>query len=74
MEYGFSQTLNAKQTRRSATPGHPYSKHFEDKEFVVLLKNDASTKLSKEIYKNIMKSGLHRTTVRTPILPCLDVV
>ena len=29
MEYGFSQTLNAKQTRRYATPGHPYSKHFK---------------------------------------------
>ena len=28
---------------------------FQDKELVVLLQNDASTKLSKEIYKNIIK-------------------
>ena len=47
---------------------------FQDKEFVVLLQNDANTELSKEIYKNIIKSGLHRATVRTPVLPCLDVV
>ena len=47
---------------------------FQDKEFVVLLQNDASTELSKEIYKNIIKSGLHGATVKTPILPFLDVV
>ena len=47
---------------------------FQDKEFVVLLQNDASTKLSKDIYKNIIKSELHRATVKTPILPCQDVV
>jgi hypothetical protein len=40
----------------------------------VLLQNDASTELSKETYKNIIKSGLHRATVKTPVLPCLDVV
>ena len=47
---------------------------FQDKEFVVLLWNDANTELSKEIYKNIIKSGLHRATVKTPVLPCPDVV
>ena len=47
---------------------------FQDKEFVVLLQNDANTELSKEIYKNIIKSGLHIATVKTPVLPCLDVV
>ena len=47
---------------------------FQDKYFVVLLQNDDSTKLSKEIYKNIIKSGLHRATVKTPVLPCPDVV
>ena len=40
----------------------------------MLLQNDASTKLSKEIYKNIIKSGLHKATVKILILPCLDVV
>ena len=40
----------------------------------MLLQNDASTELSKEIYKNIIKSGLHRATVKTPILPCPDVI
>ena len=47
---------------------------FQDKEFVVPLQNDANTELSKEIYKNIMKSGLHRATVKTLVLPCPDVV
>jgi hypothetical protein len=40
----------------------------------VLLQNLASTELSKEIYKNIIKSGLHRATVKTPILSCQDVI
>ena len=40
----------------------------------MLLQNDANTELSKEIYKNIIKSGLHRATVKTLILPCPDVV
>ena len=47
---------------------------FQDKEFVVLLQNDANIELSKEIYKNISKSGLHRATVKTHVLSCLDVI
>ena len=47
---------------------------FQDKYFVVLLQSDASTELSKEIYKNIIKSGLHRATVKTPVLSCSDVI
>jgi calcineurin-like phosphoesterase family protein len=47
---------------------------FQDKYFVVLLQNDATTELSKEIYKNIIKSGLHRATVKTPVLSCPDVI
>ena len=47
---------------------------FEDKEFVVLLQNDARTELSKEIYLNIVKLGLHQTTVKTPILSCPNVI
>jgi hypothetical protein len=47
---------------------------FQDKEFVVQLQNDVSSELSKEIYKNIIKSGLHRATIKTPVLPCPDVV
>ena len=47
---------------------------FQDKYFFVLLQNDASTELSKEVYKNIIKSGLHRATVKTPILSCPDVI
>jgi hypothetical protein len=38
---------------------------FQDKEFQMLLQDDMSTKLSKEIYKNIIKSGLHRATIKT---------
>ena len=47
---------------------------FQDKEFTVLLQNDASTELSKEVYQNIIKSGLHRAAMKTPILPCPDVI
>jgi len=32
---------------------------FQDKEFQMLLQDDMSIELSKEIYKNIIKSGLH---------------
>ena len=47
---------------------------FQDKYFFVLLQNDASTELSKEVYKNSIKSALHRATVKTPILSCPDVI
>ena len=47
---------------------------FQDKEFQILLQDDMSTELSKEIYKNIIKSGLHQATVKTPLLPCPDVI
>ena len=40
----------------------------------MLLQDDVSTKLSKEVYKNTIKFGLHRTTVKTLILPCPDVI
>ena len=40
----------------------------------MLLQNDVSTKLSKEVYKNIIKYGLHRAVVKTLVLPCLDVI
>ena len=33
-----------------------------------------SIELSKEVYKNIMRYGLHRPTVKTPVLPCPDVI
>ena len=47
---------------------------FQDKEFVVLLQNASNTELSKEIYKNIIKSGLHRATMNTLVLPCPNVI
>ena len=47
---------------------------FQDREFVVLLQNDGNNELSKEIYMNIIKSGLHTTAMNTPVLPCLDVI
>lgn len=40
----------------------------------MLLQDDMSTELRNEIYKNIIKSGLHRAAVNTPILPCLDMI
>ena len=47
---------------------------FQDKYFQILLQFDVSIKLSKEMYKNIIKSRLHRATIKTPILPCPDVI
>jgi hypothetical protein len=47
---------------------------FQDKEFVVLLQNDASTELIKVIYKNIIKSRLYKAIIKTPILQCPDVI
>ena len=47
---------------------------FQDKKFQMLLQDDMSNELSKEIYKNIGKSGLHREVVMTLVLPCLDVI
>ena len=47
---------------------------FQDKEFVVLLQDDAITKLRKEIYQNIVKSGLHWVAVKNPILSCTNVI
>ena len=47
---------------------------FQDKKFLMLFKDDVSTELSKEVYKNIIKSGLHRAAVKTLVLPCPDVI
>ena len=47
---------------------------FQGKEFQILLQDDVSTKLSKEVYKNIIKFGLHRAAVKTMVLPCPDVI
>jgi len=40
----------------------------------VLLQNDANIELRREIYRNIIKSRLHRAAMKTPVLPCLDVI
>ena len=40
----------------------------------MLLQNDAKNELSKEIYKNIIKLGLHRAAIKTPVLPYPDVI
>ena len=47
---------------------------FQDKEFQILLQDDVSTELSKEVYKNIIKSGLHRETLKTSVLLWPDVI
>ena len=47
---------------------------FQDKDFQILLQDDVSTELSKEVYKNIIKYELHRATVKTLVLPCSDVI
>ena len=47
---------------------------FQTKEFQVFLQYYLSAKLSKGIYKNISKSGLHQAATKTPILPCPNVI
>ena len=47
---------------------------FQDKDFRKLLQDYVSTELTKEVYKNIIKSWLHRAAVKTPVLPCLYVI
>ena len=47
---------------------------FWEKDFLMLLQDDVSTKISEELYKNIIKSGLHRAAVKTLVLPCPDVI
>ena len=47
---------------------------FQDKEFLMLLQDDASPEISKEVYQNIIKSWLHKVAVKTPILPSRDVI
>ena len=47
---------------------------FQTKEFQVFLQDDLSTELSKSIYKNIAKSGLHQVSSKTLVLQCLDVI
>ena len=40
----------------------------------MLLQDDVSTKLSKEVYNNIIKFGLHRAVVKILVFPCPDVI
>ena len=47
---------------------------FQDKEFQVLLQDYISIELSKDIYRNIIKFGLHREVIKTLVLPCPDVI
>ena len=42
--------------------------------FMIMLQDDVSTKLSKEVYMNIIKSRLHRVVVKSLVLPCPDVI
>jgi hypothetical protein len=47
---------------------------LQDKEFLILLQDDASNDISIEVYQNIIESGLHKAAVKTLILPCPDVI
>ena len=47
---------------------------FQTKEFQVFLQDDPSMELSKGIYKNISKSGLHWEATKTLVLSCSDVI
>ena len=47
---------------------------FQDKEFNLLLEDYISIELGKDIYRNIIKSGLHLEAIKTLVLPCPDVI
>ena len=47
---------------------------FQDKEFQMLMQNDVSTELIKEVYTNIINYGLHKAVVKTLVLPCSDMI
>ena len=47
---------------------------FYNKEIKVLLQDDPSTELSKSIYMNISKFGLHWEATKTRVLTCSDVI
>ena len=47
---------------------------FQTKEFQILLQDYPNTELSKGIYNNISKFGLHWATSRTSVLPCVNVI
>jgi hypothetical protein len=47
---------------------------LQTKEFHVMFQDDPSTELSKGIYKNISKFGIHWVATRTLVLPCSDVI
>lgn len=40
----------------------------------MMLHDDVSIEISKEVYRNIIKSELHTAAVKTLVLPCLDVI
>jgi hypothetical protein len=40
----------------------------------MLLQDDVSTEMSKEVYNNIIKYGLQRVVVKTLVLPCPNVI
>jgi hypothetical protein len=47
---------------------------FQDKEFQMLFQDDVSTEFSKEVYRNIINSSLHRATIKILVFPCPDVI
>ena len=47
---------------------------FQTREFQVLFQDDPILEMSKELYRNISKSGLYRVVSKPFILPCLDVI
>ena len=47
---------------------------FNSGDFSELIHNDPEHDLSINIYKNVTKSGLHRISARSLVLPCVEVI
>ena len=66
--------IECKEDKKVCYTWTSFFQAFQDKEFAMLLQDHVSTELSKEIYRNIVKSGMHRAAMKTPILSCLDII
>lgn len=66
--------MECKVDKKTSFKWNTLFQEFQYKEFQVMLHDDPSAELSKWIYKNISKSGLHREEAKTLVLPYSNVI
>ena len=70
---GFTDT-ECRVDKKTSFKWNTLFQALQTKEIQVLLQDDRSREITKYIYKNIYKFGLHWEATKTPILPCLNVI